>query len=257
MALQINRKIQHLATLYNQFRFLIDDKHVVYVTIEPGIFPVGDWSFIDFLSFPPGDWNRGRISKDQYTGSLTFSSISYDIILGVENIWHQTYIDHLEFEQIDSLSQNVRIATHPLFHYPVIIKFASFPSEIGDIETETAMYSRLHGTGISPKFLGHVTEEGRGVIGFVLEFITKSRLAEPRDLTICQKVLARLHNLGIKHDNIRKDNFLVLGGKAFLIGFKVSYLCDEKKELELEYDNLQELFGGCIKNDRGTKSYTN
>ncbi|KAI2783815.1 hypothetical protein F4815DRAFT_442070 [Daldinia loculata] len=244
MAVQTNRKIQHLGTLDNQFRFLIDDKHVAYVTVEPGILPKGDWSFINFLSFPPGDWNRGHISKDQYTGSFCFSSISYNIVPGVEDIWHQTQIDHLEFERLGSLGRNVRIVTHPFFHHPVIIKFASFPCEIGYIETETTMYSRLQGTGISPKFLGHVTEEGRGVIGFILEIIMNSRPAEPRDLTICQEVLSRLHALDIKHGDIHKDSFLVQGGKAFLIDFEISYLCDEEKELELEYDHLKKLLAG-------------
>ncbi|KAI1652646.1 hypothetical protein F4813DRAFT_302990 [Daldinia decipiens] len=244
MALQTNRKIQHLATLNNQFRLLIDDNHVVYVTVEPGILPRGDWSFIDFLSFPPGDWNRGHISKNRRTGSLGFSSISYDSVPGVENIWHHTYIDHLEFERIGSLGRNVCIVTHPFFHYPVIIKFASFPCEIDYIETETTMYHRLHGTGISPGFLGHVTENNRGVIGFVLQIITDSRPAEPRDLTICQDVLARLHTQGIMHGNIHKDSFLVQEGKAFLIDFGISYLCDEGKEHEIECEHLEQLLAG-------------
>ncbi|KAI0106900.1 hypothetical protein F4814DRAFT_429327 [Daldinia grandis] len=241
MALQVSRKIQHLATLDNQFRFLIDDKRVVYVTAEPGVLPKGDLSFMDFLFFPPGDWNRGHISKD--TGSLGFSSISYSIVPGVENIWHQTKIDYLEFERLGLLNRNICIVTHPLFHSPVIIKFASFPSEINYVETETIMYDRLQGTGISPKFLGHVTEKSRGVIGFVLEFVMDSRPAGPGDLTICQDVLARLHTLGIKHGDIHKGNFLVQGGKALLIDFEISYLCDEKKKLESEYDYLGELFG--------------
>ncbi|KAI0845659.1 hypothetical protein F5Y00DRAFT_245726 [Daldinia vernicosa] len=245
MALQINRKVKHLATLNNQFRFLIDDKYVVYVTVEPDLLPNDDWSFINFISFPPGDWNQGHISKDQHTGSLGFSSISYNIVPGVKNIWHQTQIDHLEFEQPCSLSQNIRIVTHPFFRDPVIIKFASFPCQIDYIETETIIYNRLQGTGISPEFLGHVTEEGRGVIGFVLELIAGSRPAEPRDLTICQDVLARLHALGIKHGDIHGGNFLVREGKALLIDFEISHLCDEKKELELEYDHLTKLLGGC------------
>jgi hypothetical protein len=92
----------------------------------------------------------------------------------------------------------------------VLLKFACWPWEVDYLEAETAAYQWIKGTGVGPKFLGHLTEgkDGR-VIGFVLEWIEGARHAESIDLEGCEKALRQLHAFGMKSGDINKYNFLV------------------------------------------------
>ena len=105
-------------------------------------------------------------------------------------------------------------------------------------EAETTAYQWIDGQGVSPNFLGHLTEDGR-VIGFVMEYIDDARSADIGDLAACQDVLARLHSLGIKHGDINKYNFLVRGERAVLVDFETAKRCEEQKALEAEYEHLE------------------
>ncbi|EFY85437.1 hypothetical protein MAC_08502 [Metarhizium acridum CQMa 102] len=185
-----NSNVQLLATLVDlmdeeesEYRFLIDGKHVKYVTVDPGVLPRDDRAFAPILlatlpPFPPGDWNEGHISKNPLNGELAFS------------------------------------------------------------RSETTAYEWIDGQGIGPKFLGHLTEDGR-VIGLVLEFLDDTRSAEIEDLTACQTALTKLHSLGIKHGDINKYNFLIREGKAVLVDFEAARKCSEEKELQAEYERLE------------------
>ncbi|KAH8729993.1 hypothetical protein BGZ61DRAFT_569940, partial [Ilyonectria robusta] len=62
----------------SEYRFLVDGKHVKYVTVDPGVLPKDDGTLAPILlprlpPFPPGDWNEGHISKDPLTGHTIFS----------------------------------------------------------------------------------------------------------------------------------------------------------------------------------------
>ncbi|KAI7778388.1 hypothetical protein LA080_002158 [Diaporthe eres] len=58
----------------DEYRFLVDDKHGKYVTIEAGALPAEIHRSFEpdvlraIPEFPPGDWTQGRISKDNCTG---------------------------------------------------------------------------------------------------------------------------------------------------------------------------------------------
>ncbi|KAI1756815.1 hypothetical protein F4782DRAFT_484242 [Xylaria castorea] len=250
MAPKAKSNIQILATLVDfddeeesEYRVLINDKDVKYITVDPGVFPKDDRTFapvlIDLLPpFPPGDWNEGQISKDLLTGHPVFSRTTKSDLLGVKNIWQHTQIDHLELKKLDRIRQNIHLVTHPLFKSPVIAKFTEFPWQTPYFEAETTAYEWVDGQGVGPKFLGHIIEAGR-CIGFIVENVDGARTAEPADLSVCQSVLAKLHSLGIIHGDINKHNFLVRDGKAVLIDFESARRCREKKEFKSEFQGLE------------------
>ena len=228
----------------SEYRFLVDGKHVKYVTVAPGALPRDDRTFAPVLipmlpAFPPGDWNDGHISKDPTTGQLFFARHEKVDLDGIEYTWHPTHIDFLELKKLDRLRQNVQRVSHPLFNTPIIFKFAEFPWQIPYFETESAAYEWIEGKDIGPKFLGHVTEAGR-VMGWVMEDLGGARTAEPGDLAACQEVLGKLHAQGIKHGDINRFNILVRGDKAFLVDFETTEECSDVEELEAEYGRLEQ-----------------
>ncbi|KAL1897963.1 hypothetical protein Sste5346_003815 [Sporothrix stenoceras] len=107
-------------------------------------------------------------------------------------------------------------------------------------EGETFAYQWLQGTGMSPKFLSHVTEDGR-IIGFAIEYIEGARTAGPEDFPACQKALAKLHALGIRHGDINRHNFLIResDGTAVLIDFEAAHKPATAEELKAEAELLK------------------
>ncbi|KAG6196806.1 hypothetical protein E4U10_000620 [Claviceps purpurea] len=217
------------------YRFLVDGRHVKYVSTAPGTFC--DFDEVGrvfapvllgeiFPPFPIGDWNKGHVARDPITGKVTFIRTEKVLFAGVKSDWQTVKFDELEFSYQDRLRQRVRVVTHP---------------KINDwIESEIAVYQRICDKGVGPKFLGHVTEGTNGrIIGFITEWVSGARSAEPRDLDDCRKALARLHQLGIKHGDINKHNFLVREGhEVVLIDFEVSRLDCSHLELEDEMSTL-------------------
>lgn len=248
--------IKLLAALVNpdgdeedDYRFLVNGKHVKYVTIEAGALPAEiHRSFEPDLlrvipEFPPGDWTKGRISKDNRTGKPVFSSISMDKLPAVESVWHTTVVDHLELKTVARLRQNIRKVSHASFREPVIFKLANFPWEIPSVEAETRAYAWIQDEDIGPRFLGHVSEGGR-VVGFLIEDIDRASPATLDDLGACRMALARLHLLRIQHGDVNRNNFLVQrpGGKVTIIDFETARKCDEQERLQAESASLEESF---------------
>lgn len=246
-----NNNVRLLATLVDpdedeesEYRFLVDGRHVKYVTVAPSILPKNDRTFAPAViaglpPFPPGDWNEGHVSRDSACGEPIFIHIAKADLPGVKTTWHATHIDHLEFHKLDHFRQNIYKVSHPLFDRPVVAKFTEFPWQTPYLEAETAAYQWIKGSGIAPRFLGHLTEEGR-VIGFVLEYIDNAKTAGLEDLAACQGVLKRLHSLGVKHGDINKHNFLVQGDRVVLLDFETAKKCASLGDLEAEYRQLGE-----------------
>ena len=105
------------------------------------------------------------------------------------------------------------------------------------LEAETTAYEWIEGQQIGPAFLGHLTEEGRD-IGFVISRISDCRHATPEDFAVCHSALSRLHNLGIKHGDTNKHNFLIYDEKATLIDFDSASRGASDDELQAELDQL-------------------
>ncbi|KAG6848765.1 hypothetical protein H0H93_014290 [Arthromyces matolae] len=242
-------------TVDSDYRFLVDGKYVKYVTTAPETFQqfVSEDCFERLFGpvllgellppFPVGSWNKGHVAKDPKTGDIAFITAEVVALPGVENLWHPVKLNELDFTQKESVRQRVRISTHPELNdgKPVLIKTAVWPWEIPAMENETAIYERIGDKGIGPKFLGHVTEGSEGrVVGFVVECVQDARTAGPGDLESCKRALEQLHELGIKHGDINKHNFLVQeGDNVIMIDFETSTQCSSQ-ELKDEMKTLKE-----------------
>lgn len=90
---------------------------------------------------------------------------------------------------------------------------------------------------IGPQFLGHLTENGR-VIGILMEYVNDARHAGAQDVEICREVLSQLHQLGVRHGDTNRFNFLIHNSKATLIDFDTAQECDDPDVLLQELQNL-------------------
>lgn len=95
------------------------------------------------------------------------------------------------------------------------------------------------GLGIAPEFYGHVTEEGRGVIGFIYEYVEGAQnlrdlqqagyqLTEA-DLRAVSDVVQKLHDNGFNHGNLLPHNiFRRPDGSMYLVDFVNTYRTGEE-----------------------------
>ena len=239
----------------SHFRILVDGKFVKYLTIDAKLYSVDDMCFEPSLisilpPLPPGDWNTGRISRNHVDGQPHFSEVTKVDLPAISHIWHPLQIDHLDLQMGHELRSNIYEASTPQFDLPIVVKFARFPFEMPYLDSETSAYQWIQNHQIGPRFLGHLTEEGR-VIGFAMERITSCRHATPEDLALCQQALSKLHRLSIKHGDINKHNFLIHNDRATLIDFEAAVQCNDAKVLEEEFRGLEKELsdmsgrGGC------------
>lgn len=229
-------------------RFLVDGKAIKYVLVEDGVFPpywVDKLHYDELdapLAFPPfplGDWNVGRLSKDPATGAPYFKWLETLELpeAGHAWAWHPTRIDYFDLSPVtveaehaaaDTRAEKLRRVAHPSFPgTTLLMKIADFPCLLPRVEREMRAYRMLEGTGLTPKFLGHVTESGR-VVGFLLEWVEGADQARPATLNACREALARLHERGIYHGSAHAENFLCCSsndegeGKVLLIDFETA-----------------------------------
>ncbi|KAH7141979.1 alpha-galactosidase A precursor [Dactylonectria macrodidyma] len=226
----------------SDFRILVDNTVVKYITIAPGLFSQDDMCFAPSLfsllpPLPSGDWNKGRVSRNPITGIAHFETVAKVQLPGINNTWKPCQIDHLELQMGRKLRSNVYEATCPRFGFPVIAKFARFSWEMPLLEAETTAYEWIEGSLIGPDFLGHLIEEGR-VIGFVIARIDNFRHATLDDLPLCLQALSTLHELGVRHGDTNKHNFLIHKGRVTLIDFDNASRTASPHELELELRDL-------------------
>ncbi|KAI0394805.1 alpha-galactosidase A [Xylariaceae sp. FL0594] len=202
---------------------------VKYLVIAPGTFER------DILSFPlqslprlPYDeeWTVASISRDKTSGDLR-TSLSNRALAGVQCRWHHARVDCLELVRTKQLTArafeatlNSTLQTTPSLSpsTTVIAKIARFEWELPQIEQETRAYQLLEGSGLAPRFLAHVHENGR-VMGFLLEKI-EARSASLPDLSACETALGKLHAMGHKHGDANRYNFLVTDEGVKLIDFE-------------------------------------
>jgi predicted Ser/Thr protein kinase len=225
-------------------RFLIDGRNVKYITIAPGVFAADDMCFGPSIArllpaIPTGDWNFGYIARDPQTSQPYFAQAITRAMKGIKNVWHPTKVDHLELVTGKNLRSGVYEATCSQFPTTVIFKFARFEWEIDSLDSECRAYQSIEGQRIGPRFLGHVSEEGR-VIGFLMEKVEDARHPTISDYASCAKTLTSLHRLGLLHGDLNKHNFLINSRGATLIDFECTRKSDDIEAFEAEIENLVE-----------------
>ncbi|KAJ5214997.1 hypothetical protein N7468_010676 [Penicillium chermesinum] len=210
----------------SEYRLRIGDS-VTYLIISPKTFDRDTLSFpVQSLPSLPWheEWTVAHISRDGTSGDLKIS-LSDRTLAGVKCQWHHTLVNCLELEKtklltamaFEAVSHSIIPITSQLSK-TVIAKIARFEWEIPRIERETRAYQLLEDSELTPRFLGHVHENGR-VIGFILEKI-EGRPASTRDLSACETALEKLHDLGFLHGDVNRYSFLVTEEGAKLLDFE-------------------------------------
>lgn len=239
---------QEIGQEKGHFRILAGNR-IYYLMINCDVYDEDTMSLPYLLipslpEFPDTEWTTMHVSKGSDGSESPVSyTLSYEPLPAIESTWHPTYVDILSLPRVKRYSPNVY---EVLFNErPAISKIACWEWEIPRLENETYVYSLLNKSTakdfsnespITPGFLGHLTENGR-VIGILMEKV-EGGFALPSDLAVCQRILCRVHSLGIIHGDVNRYNFLIDssgGGQVRLIDFEHAEVFDaDKAEREVE-----------------------
>ncbi|XXG95874.1 hypothetical protein Hte_002146 [Hypoxylon texense] len=222
----ISMEVDNDDSCESEYRVRIGNQ-VKYIVIYPGTFDR------DTLSFPLGSlpplpydeqWTVAHISRNKTSGLLE-TSTSNQTLAGVKCQWHPNLVDVLKLERTKQLTaaafeafSHSTLPSIPTKPATVIAKIARFEWEISRIERETRAYQLLEGSGLAPRFLGHIHESGR-IMGLLLEKV-EGCPACAQDLGACQAAVERLHRLGLLHGDVNRHNFLVTAEGVKLIDFE-------------------------------------
>jgi serine/threonine protein kinase len=227
----------------SEYRLRIGNQ-VKYLIISPKTFDRDALSFpIQSLPRLPynEEWTVARISRDETSGDLK-TSISNRTLAGVRCQWHHTRVDCLELEKtkqltamaFEAVSHSILPTTLPS---SLIAKIARFEWEVPRIERETRAYQLLDGSGLAPRFLGHIRENGR-IMGFLIEKIN-GRSASFQDLSICETAVGKLHELGLIHGDVNRYNFLVTEEGVKLLDFECLQENASTNSMRKELENVR------------------
>lgn len=232
------------------------DKTVKYLTLhqdpvedrvayEPGFFTQRLYQESGPFTFASGHWNMAKVSfvkEVEEDHGETIESVWANVYdrrrttlpeLDPRSIWTgkplleyvKLRVTHLnlEFNPIYSISDRIRVVTHPDINdgkTELAMKIWPSPMCIQlPIETEMMAYRACDGMDITPKFVGHVAEKGR-VIGFLTEYIQGSHKPKDDEKELCRKVLERFHQLTGWHrctSANHRRNFIIKDGKAYMV----------------------------------------
>lgn len=144
----------------------------------------------------------------------------------LESAWHPRLVAIDDLIPMKALQPGrLEVVQHPDFGTsPILMKIAD--------AHEAKMYRLLSNLGVTPQFLGHVTEgvgDNHSVIGFITEYVQPRRsAAKERKRTItrreaCLAALRQIHRHGIAHGDAHEGNCLARGdGTAVLVDFELS-----------------------------------
>lgn len=249
---------------------------VKYVEVPSGVLPKG-WHIDKNLAvkLPPLPLGGDRVFRLQRTfgtrcaffprTGLASSDLQGVDVTGVET---GVKIDYLDLEPVRNLNEGRLSKEKSLYddkstlvRYPrgdrgqlMVRRIVSFPPSLMKVHhtkdrtifmaREIRLHKKAAENGLAPRFLGLVTEPGRGVIGFLSEFVDGSvsaaRHREDRvnagikpdvDPAVGKAILEatrRMHSLGILHHDLHLGNFLVSpDNKVRIIDFEYATWMDK------------------------------
>jgi hypothetical protein len=161
--------------------------------------------------FPATAWTTMDISRGP--DGMLKSTISFEPPSAVREIWHPNSVDVLLLPRM----KMYRSSVHEVVYQGrrAISKIACFGWDIQRINHETWVYSILerhhhqhpNTPRIAPKFLAHLTENGR-VISMLLEKVDGD-FASMDNITGCEAALRDLHRMGMVHGDVNRYNVIV------------------------------------------------
>jgi len=78
-------------------------------------------------------------------------------------------------------------------------------------------------------------------MGFLIENVV-GRRATIRDLDACRETVQRLHDLGILHNDLNRNSFLISKGKAVLVDFECAERSEHEDAMRRELASLENIF---------------
>ncbi|ETS77321.1 hypothetical protein PFICI_11195 [Pestalotiopsis fici W106-1] len=176
-------------------------------------------------------------------------------------------------------TDRVQAAKHPKLKDSVVIKIVEIPDHLpigendqiplgtgeAEMRTEITNHYKMSSLGLAPKFIGLVTEQGRGVIGYIMENIRDCQSYEeikakakgklpPAEIKNVLAVVDQMHRLGIYHGDLHLGNLLKradgsitiidfqhaqpLGPNGHVEGKPILSAENEREELEEELDEI-------------------
>ena len=187
--------------------------------------------YLKFDTIPSGHWDVASLVSD-VDGKFIVASTEKKRFPDATPMWHASNIDWLELWRLqlqelkeghDSNSQDddhLQLRGHfpsAIFPGPKSLggsKVAAFwnlnlnGEHNHGLLCESYIYSLIQDISVAPKFLAHLTDNHKHIIGYVLELVP-ARNANVHDLHLCKEALQKLHNLGIAHGHLTADTFLV------------------------------------------------
>lgn len=237
------------------------------VTYQPGFFARELFKKSGPFTLPSGYWNCANVSfvmeeeEDDEKESIFYlwAEISDEKLsplpeLEPEAIWaEKPVLEYVKLSITDisletiipvNNSDRIRVVTHDDIDNRktrMVMKIWPSPmcSKVG-LEREMMAYRACDGKDITPKFVGHVAEEGR-VIGFLTEYIEGAHMPSSDDeKELCRRALYRFYRLTGWHRNpmaSHKANFLIKDGKAYLVDLAMAYTPQDVASLGDEWAN--------------------
>lgn len=167
-------------------------------------------------------------------GSKGINQSSFDI-----RPWHPRIVEYGDLVKVATIQEGrLEVVQHPdLGSEPALVKRAALPAYIDSISRETHFYRLLDGLGVTPLFLGHVTDGGR-VTGFLAEYVQQQeddgkRHGREDGTEACLAALRRMHARGIAHMDAHGGNCLVReDGSAAIVDFELAAETSSGAEFE-------------------------
>ncbi|KAE9377423.1 hypothetical protein N431DRAFT_309935, partial [Stipitochalara longipes BDJ] len=222
-------------------------KYLAFLPPKPTFSDIPDFrgEKLGFTTVPRGDWNIGYLSYEVGADRFIVQSTEKAVLQKVDGVWHPTRVDYfslgeaLYYDELQCASQPYS-AIYPgqLGAAQVVVNTEWYPDSISSIIRDTLIYSRIEGHGIGPRFLAHVTENGKRVYGYMTESLP-ARRATIDDLQACKAVLAKLHSLKIVHGSLNSLSFLMVGSRALLHRFGGSFSTDDQSLFDIEMAGVE------------------